>query len=144
MSFPAEQLAALLQRTQQIAEIQKNQELQKESQNDENLSRNSESPRSNPSNQSEQVAVKTFTINLRSSGIIKIVSTKRVHYHGVNFRKIRCNQKLLYLNFQPIEGLKTFSILNNLLLFVILRRHGKNSDIMKLFKTMFHINFCVK
>ena len=39
MSFPAEQLAALLQRTQQIAEIQKNQELQKESQNDENLSR---------------------------------------------------------------------------------------------------------
>ena len=78
MSFPAEQLAALLQRTQQIAEIQKNQELQKESQNDENLSRNSESPRSNPSNQSEQVTVKTFIIILRSSGIIKIVSAKRV------------------------------------------------------------------
>jgi len=53
MSFPAEQLAALLRQTQQIAEMKANEQILKD--DGENISRNSESPRSNHSANSEQV-----------------------------------------------------------------------------------------
>lgn len=53
MSFPAEQLAALLRQTQQIAEMKANEHITKEE--SENLSRNSESPHSNHSTNSDQV-----------------------------------------------------------------------------------------
>ena len=50
MSYPAEQLAALLRQTQHLAEMKANENI-----DDENRIRNSESPQSNQSANSENV-----------------------------------------------------------------------------------------